>query len=146
MNLSDPCDPNKDVVNEAIIAMNESGDCGEAALEAALDGVDEILEEKNFTECPKVKCIYDLLDNSNNGLFCSTFGELFDSDNFKLTLRTGNRFSDVSGGDVSTSYYGDDIVITIADDLCNGNELPYKLQERFFMKQSMQVCMKKQNS
>jgi len=71
--LTDPCDPNKDVVNEAIIAMNESGDCGEAALEAAFAGVDKIKLPKNFdTDCPCFNEILNTLlsNDSQNNWYC----------------------------------------------------------------------------
>lgn len=127
LGYSSPCNPDESVVDAAIAAMNENGDCSTAGFQAALDGVDKIIESSAFANCLKVKCVYDLLDNSNNGLFCSTFGDLFDTDDFNLTLDVGNRFSDVSGGDGSTSVSGTEIVITIANDLCNGDEHPLQI-------------------
>jgi len=92
-----------------------------------LEKTDLIHIEESFSNCKKVKCVYDLLDSQNNGLFCSTFGEIFDSDDIHLHLKTGNRFSEVSGGEGVTSYNDNNITITIADDLCNGNEHPLQI-------------------
>lgn len=104
--------------------MQANGGCGLERLASSLLTFDTIEEDHKFTNCTKVKCIYDLLDESNNGLFCSTFGALFDSDNFNLVLSTGNRFSDLDGGDGETGFNGNEITILIADDICNGTEHP----------------------
>jgi len=98
MNLSDPCDPSKDVVNEAIIAMNESGDCGEVALEAAVDEVDRIHLKVLKEECP---CLYDFLnrialENSTDNWLCNTLKGMSNDPDSKLqqhfTITEGSSF------------------------------------------------------
>ena len=131
--MINPCSPEKssgDIINDALAeAQNE--DCSLEGFEAALDGVDKIIPDQSFENCDKVKCIYDLLDNQNNGLFCSTFGELFDSEEFTLELFTAPRSSLSWNADGATSFSGNSITITIADDLCDGDAHPIRYSKHY---------------
>jgi len=120
IDIADPCDPNKDVVNEAIIAMNESGDCGEAALEAAFAGVDKIKLPKNFdTDCPCFNEILNTLlsNDSQNNWYCDLVTSINNNPTTTthLVLVDGDKFQ-------TERINGSNIKIRIPKKYCTGKE------------------------
>jgi hypothetical protein len=112
----------------ALEGLNSPGySFGKEQFFAEIGSNDIIIEEVSFTSCAKVKCVYDLLDNNNNGLFCSTFGVLFDSDQFNLTLSVVPRNTIYSYGDAETSFDNNNITINIAEDFCNSSSHPLEI-------------------
>ena len=67
------------------------------------------------------------MNGVDNQLFCSTFGELFDSGDFGLTLQVIPRNEIDWGADASTNMDGNNMTISFAEDLCDGDDHPLEI-------------------
>jgi len=101
--------------------------CSEEVIEQGCNVEFLIEEDLSFTNCRKVSCMYNLMNEMNNELFCETFGSLFDDDNFTLKLKTAPRNTLFSFAEGMTSYSENTITITLADDLCDSDDHPLEI-------------------
>ena len=93
----------------------------------ALNKEEIIIEDESFVNCTKVKCVYDLLASEKNPLFCSTFGSIIKSHEFHLNLEVVPRNTIDGYAEASLAFNGNEMTLTLADDLCNGNDHPLSI-------------------
>jgi hypothetical protein len=74
-NYSFPCDPDMSINELLNEAMENMTDCNldefKKSFGKMLEGVDHIIIDPSFSNCEKLKCIYDKLLNSGSKMFCN---------------------------------------------------------------------------
>lgn len=80
---------------------------------------DIIIKDESFTNCERVNCVYDVLFNSMNELFCSTIGNFMESTIFDLRFEVANLLGD---GETTYDEENNIIILTVDDFFCDENE------------------------
>ena len=83
--LFDPCTGNDIDLDQTLLDACVRGDNPENAL----DGMDKIVPDPSFENCKNLKCVFDRLNNSENGLFCRTINNFDNEISNILNLQMG---------------------------------------------------------
>lgn len=132
--IFDPCTGNEILIDIDQLASDLCFGCKEGELTPenletayynSLNNTDYIIIDATFKECPKFLCIYNALKNSENSVWCETFDNYFNNEQYHIILRAGNKNPDGTtlAHDGSTDYIGNFATITINKNQCDNHYL-----------------------
>mgnify|MGYP000194305683 CR=1 FL=1 len=106
-----------------INCQNSNGNCLCPSFDCILNDLmiveDIIIKDESFETCERVNCVYDVLFDSMNELFCSTIGNFMESTIFDLEFRVANIIGD---GQTTYDEENDIIILTISNFFCDESE------------------------
>lgn len=86
----DPCSGDDiDTENYLRKMCSEGMEMNEENLLKEMDGVEKIIPDQSFMNCPKLKCVYNAIAKQNNSLWCNTIANFYNFDNADLILQIG---------------------------------------------------------
>ena len=132
--IINPCNGNEISINVEQIASDICFGCGdieltpenlESAYFDALESNDYIIIAGSFKKCSKFLCIYNILKNSENALWCNTFDNYISDEKHHIIIRADNKDKDgvYLTQDGYTTYNYNFATITININRCDDHYL-----------------------